>query len=169
MNPSLCLMKLLFSKSVPCRFNPYTCTSKLKIDQYKLEIQYVDKVFHGTFRKFLTAIDHIDYHPSQIQNTTRKKRSEEYAVHGHYQSYTRTLNPSEEIFLDNFLIAMQEINTSLHQDLSRMKTFGILIWILGWGVFPPMPRASERSKKICIPSKGKTNYNTNKSSTWLSI
>ena len=95
---------------VPCIFNPYACTSKLKIDQYKLEIQYVDKVFHATYRKFLTAIDHIDYHPSQIQNTTRKKRSEEYAVHGHYHSYTRTLTPSEEIFLDKFLIAMQEIN-----------------------------------------------------------
>ena len=41
-----------------CRFNPFTCTSKLKIEQYKLEIQYIDKVFHTTCRKFLTAIDH---------------------------------------------------------------------------------------------------------------
>ena len=124
-----------YFSSVPCRFNPYACTSKLQIDQYKLEIQYVDKVFHATYRKFLTAIDHIDYHPSQIQNATRKKRSEEYAVHGYYHSYARTLTPSEEIFLDKFLIAMQEIYPSLHQDLSRIKRFGILTWIFGWGVF----------------------------------
>ena len=62
-----------YFSSVPCRFNPYTCTSKLKIDQYKLKIQYVDKVFHVTYRKVLTAIDHTDYHPSQMQNTTRKR------------------------------------------------------------------------------------------------
>ena len=34
--------------------------SKLKFEQYKLEIQYISKVFHAIYRKFLTAIDHID-------------------------------------------------------------------------------------------------------------
>ena len=91
-----------YFSTVPCKFNPFTCTSKLKIQQYKLEIQYVDIVFHATYRKFLTAIDHIDYHPSQVQSTTRKRRSVEYAVHGYYCSYTRTLTPSEDIFLDKF-------------------------------------------------------------------
>ena len=73
-----------------CQFNPCTCTSKLKVEQYKLEVQYIDKVFHTTYRKFLTAIDHIDYHPSQVQNTTRTKKSEKYDVHGYYHSYVRT-------------------------------------------------------------------------------
>ena len=56
-------------------------------------------------------------------------------MHGHYHSYTRNLTPSEEIFSDKFLIAMEKINSSLHQDLSRIKRFGIHTWILGWGVF----------------------------------
>ena len=110
---------------IPCKFNPYACISKLKIDHSKLEIQYILS-FHATYRKFLTAIDHIDFHPSQVQDTTRRKRSEEYAVHGHYHSYTRSLTPSEEIFLDKFLIAIQKINPSLHQDLSRIERFGVL-------------------------------------------
>ena len=86
-------------------------------------------------QNFLTAIDHIDYHPSQVQNTTKTRRSEDYAIPGYYCSYTRTLTPSEEIFLDKVLIALQKINPSFHQDLSRMKRFVILTWILGWGVF----------------------------------
>ena len=98
-----------------CQNNPYGCKSKLKFKQYKLEIQYINKVFHAIYRKFLTAIDHIDYHPSQIQNTTRVKRSEEYDMHGYYRSYIKTLTPSEEIFLDKFLMALQKINPSLHQ------------------------------------------------------
>ena len=57
-----------------CRFNPFSGTSKLKIEQYNLEIQYIDKVFHATYRKFLTAIDHIDYHPSQVQNELREAK-----------------------------------------------------------------------------------------------
>ena len=36
-------------------------------------------------KKFLTAIDHIDYHPSQ-QNMTRIKRSEIYSLYGHYSA-----------------------------------------------------------------------------------
>ena len=82
------------------------------------KIQYISKVFHAIYRKFLMATDHIDYHPSQIQNTTRVKRSEEYDLHGYYCSYTKTLTPSEEIFLDKFLMALYKINSSLHENLS---------------------------------------------------
>ena len=81
-------------------------------------MQYINKMFHAIYRKFLTAIDRIDYHPSQIQNTTRVKRSEEYDVHGYYGSYIRTLTTSEEIFLAKFLMALHKINPPLHQDLS---------------------------------------------------
>ena len=100
-----------------------------------MEIQYIDKVFHATYRKFLTAIVHIDYHPSQIQNTTRTKRSEEHDVYGYYHLYVRTLTTSEEIFLDKFLMALHKINPFLHQDLSQMKRVGIPTWILGWGLY----------------------------------
>ena len=97
-----------------CQTNPYGCRPKLKFEQYKLEIKYINKVFHAIYRKFLTAIDHIDYHPSHIQNTTRVKRSEEYDVHGYYCSYTKTLTPSEEILLDKFLMALHKINPFLY-------------------------------------------------------
>ena len=103
-----------FFHLVMCRNHTYWCKSKLKFEQYKLEIQNIIEVFHAIYRKFLTAIDHIDYHPSQIQNTTRVKRSEEYDVHGYYHSYIKTLTPSEVIFLDTFLMALHKINPSLH-------------------------------------------------------
>ena len=61
---------LKFFNSLACQANLYGCKSKLKFEQYKLEIQYIIKVFCTVYKKFLTAIDHIDYHPSQIQNTT---------------------------------------------------------------------------------------------------
>ena len=124
-----------FFNLVTCWNNPYGCKSKLKFEHYKLEIQYIEKVFHAIYRKFLTAVDHIDYHPSQIQNTTRVNRSEEYDVHGYYHSYVRTLIISEEIFLDKFSMALHKINPSLHWDLSLMSRVGILTWILGWNVY----------------------------------
>ena len=83
----------------------------------------------------MTAIDHIDYHPSQRQNTTRVKRSDMYSLYGQYRAQTRTLTPSEENFLDYFLKALHKINPSLHNSLAHMKRFGIFTWILGWGVY----------------------------------
>ena len=56
-----------FLNSPACKVNPYACQSKMKLEQYQLEIQYIIKVFHAIYKKFLTAIDHIDYHPSQRQ------------------------------------------------------------------------------------------------------
>ena len=93
-------------------------------------------MFHDIYRKFLTAIDHIDYHPSQIQsNITRTKRGITYDIYGHYHSPTKILTPSEESFLKVFMDALYKINPSLHKNLSRMKRVGVFTWILGWGIF----------------------------------
>ena len=125
-----------FLKSHMCAHHPYECQAKLKFKKFKWEIHYIMKVFHATYRKFLTAIDHIDYHPSQTQNNvTRTKRSVTYEIYGHYHSPTKTLTPSEENYLTAFMEALSKINPSLHKNLSHIKRVGIFTWILGWGVY----------------------------------
>ena len=122
-----------FLKSLICTDRPYACHSKLKFDQFNLEIHYIYKVFRAIYKKFLTTIDHIDHHPSQqyVQNKTRVKRSDLYTLYGHYHSPTRELSPSEEKFLDAFLKALYKINPTLHNNVSRMKRRGIFTWLLG--------------------------------------
>ena len=107
----------------------------MKLEQYQLEIQYILKVFCAVHKKFLTAIDHINYHPLQKHNTTRIKRSEIYNLYGHYHIQTQILTASEENFLDEFMKALYKINPSLHRNLTRIKGVGIFTWILGWGVY----------------------------------
>ena len=124
-----------FLNSPACNVYPYVCQSKMKLEQYWLEIQYILKVFHAIYKKILTAIDHIDYHPSQQQNMTRIKKSEIYSLYGHYHAHTRVLTPSEENFLDEFMKALYKINPSLHKSLTHKKRVGIFTWILGWGVY----------------------------------
>ena len=121
---------LKFLKSPGCAAHPYACHSKLKFDQYCLEIQYI---YCAIYKKFLTAIDHIDYHPSQQynKNMTRVKRSDLYTLYGHYHSPTRELTPLDEKFLDTFLKGLYQVNPSLHNNLSRMKRTSIFTWLLG--------------------------------------
>ena len=123
-------------KSHMCVQCPYACQAKMKFEKFKWEIHYIMTIFHATYKKFLTAIDHIDYHPSQIQsNITRTKRSVTYEIYGRYHSPTKTLTPSEESFLTTFMEALYKINPSLHKNLSCMKRVGIFSGILGWGIF----------------------------------
>ena len=125
-----------FLKSHLCAQHPYECQARIKFEKFKWKIHYIMKIFHATYRKFLTAIDHIEYHPSQIQNNaTRTKRSVNYETYGYYHSPTKTLTPSEENYLTAFMEALSKINPSLHMNLSRMKRVGIFTWILGWGVY----------------------------------
>ena len=63
-----------FLKSHLCAQCPYECQAKLKFEKFKWEIHYIMKVFNATYRQFLTAIDHIDYHPSQIQNNAARTK-----------------------------------------------------------------------------------------------
>ena len=110
------------------------------------------KVFHVTHKKFLTGIDHVDYHPSQIQNnTTRTKRSVLYDMYGQYHTPSRILMPSEEDFLNAFMKALYRINPSLHNKLSRMKRVGIFTWILGWGVFSNARNIAKIKDNLCTP------------------
>ena len=119
-----------FLNSPACHHHPYSCQAKMKFEQFKWEIHYVIKVFCVTYKKCLTAIDHIDYHPSQMQNNvTRSKRSVMFEICGHYHSPAKTLTPTEENFLNAFLQALYQINPSC------MKRVSVFTWILGWGVY----------------------------------
>ena len=111
-------------------------------------------MFQAIYKKFLTAIDHIDYHPSQMQsNTSRVKRSVMYIIYGHYRSPTKVLTPSEENFLTAFMEALYKINPSLHKNLSRMKRVGVFTWILGWGIFSNARNINEIKDNLRILQK----------------
>ena len=53
-----------FMQSAYCQQVPYTCMTSLKIDRFLMEIDYLDELFDVIYRKFLNAIDHIEYHPT---------------------------------------------------------------------------------------------------------
>ena len=125
-----------FMNSRLCVQCPYECQAKLKFEKFKWEIQYIIQIFHAIYRKFLVAIYHLDFHPSQTPtNATRLKRSVMYDTYGYYHTPTNTQTPSEENFLNAFMDALYKINPSLHKNLSHMKRMGIFTWILGWDVY----------------------------------
>ena len=138
-----------FLKSTLCVLRPYECQACLKYEKFKWEICYILDIFNAMYRKFLVAIDHLDYHPSQnLINTTRRKRSLMYEKHAYYHSPTKTLTPSEEHFLTAFMNALSKINPDLHKSLCRMKRVGVFTWILGWAIYSNARNIAQIKKNL---------------------
>ena len=134
------------------------------LNQFNLEIQYIYKVFRATYKKFLTTIDRIDYHPSQqySNNQTRVKRSEFYTSYGHYHSPTRELTPSENKFLDAFLKALYKYKP--YPPYQYLKNEKEQVYLLGFwdGESLQMQEVSLKSKITYIFFRNKTSYRINK-------
>ena len=140
-----------FLKSTLCVLRPYECQAHLKYEKFKWEIHYILDIFNATYRKFLVAIDHLDYHPSQNRiKITRRKRSLMYEKHGYYHTSTKTLTPLEEHFLTTFMNALSKINPDLHKSLHCMKRVGIFTWILGWGVYSNARNIAKIKKNLHV-------------------
>ena len=50
-----------FMQSAYCLSTPYACMTRLKIDRFLMEVNYLEDLFDVVYQKFLNAIDHIDY------------------------------------------------------------------------------------------------------------
>ena len=48
--------------------------TRLKIDRFLMEIDYLDELFDVVYRKFLNAIDHIEYHPTSQDKPSSEAR-----------------------------------------------------------------------------------------------
>ena len=81
-----------------------------------MEINYLDDLFNVVYRKFLNAIDHIEYHPT-LQNEpsskTRNKHSIFFSRTGFYNTFDCRLSPTEELFLDKLLTALENMNSAI--------------------------------------------------------
>ena len=138
-----------FEISTYCRARPYACPTHVKLDKFRLEVDHLYEVFNLTYRKFLTAIDHIDFHPTQV-NHTHNKHSQSFECQGYYEGAPHNLTKKEEQFLDAFLEATYEINPTLHSELGHMKRFGLMTWILGWGVISNAHSINKIKKNLRI-------------------
>ena len=138
-----------FEASTYCQARPYACFTQVKLDKFRLEVDHLYEVFNLTYHKFLTTIDHIDFHPTQV-NHTCNKHSQSFQHHGYYEGAPHTLMEHEEKFLDAFLEAMYKINPELHSELRHMKCFGLMTWILGWGVISNAQSINKIKKNLRI-------------------
>ena len=155
-----------FMQSAYCQQLPYTCMTRLKIDRFLMEIEYLDELFDVVYRKFLNAIDHIEYHPT-LQNESpsnlRNKHSILFSETGSYSTFGHSLMPTEELFLDKLLATLENMNSTVTHKFKRMKRYSILTWVLGWGLLKCTKYKQDQTKFMNFARSEPVTRQTNKS------
>ena len=125
-----------------CRQLTYQCQIQNQFIQLRNEADKVHQIYLETYRKFLRAIDHMEFHPtlgwSKTESSTRNKRKphdkEQTETTSHYASQRGGLTEEDILMLKQAdeLIKTKFLNqTTKHK---RIKRFGLAGWIMGWGL-----------------------------------
>ena len=82
--------------------------------------------------------------------TNQSKRSVFFSETGFYNTFDCRLSPTEDLFLDKLLVALENMNSTLTYRFKRMKRYSILTWVLGWGVFSNSHSINKIKKNLRI-------------------
>ena len=125
-----------------CRQLTYHCRIQNQFIQLRNEADKVHQIYLETYRKFLRAIDHMEFHPtldrSKTQTTTRDRRQshgkEQTKTTSQYTSLREGLTEEDVLMLKQAdeLIKTKFLNQTTKP--KRVKRFGLAGWIMGWGL-----------------------------------
>ena len=125
-----------------CTQSTYQCRIQNQFIQLRNEANKVHQIYLETYRKFLRAIDHMEFHPTQdrskTESSTRNRRQplgkDQTETTSHYTSQRGGLTEEDTLMLKQAdeLIKTKFLNhTTEHK---RTKRFGLAGWIMGWGL-----------------------------------
>ena len=131
-----------FFTDATCTQLTYKCRVQNQFIQLKREAAKINQIYLETYRKFLRAIDHMEFHPTlgrtKTESTIRLKRQ----PNGKYQTEqtSQYTNQREGLTKEDKLMLKQAdelIKTKFLNKTTksrRNKRFGLTGWIMGWGI-----------------------------------
>ena len=123
-----------------CKQATYKCRIQNQYIQLRREALKINSIHRNTHEKFLKAIDHMEFHPT----LGRPKEGPEVRLKRQIRDKDRVERLSEQLkYITNEDLEMmrevvkwlgiQYMNKTNSPD--RNKRFGLVTWILGWGVY----------------------------------
>ena len=128
-----------FFTEATCRQPTYKCRIQNQFIQLKREATKINQIYLETYRKFLRAIDHMEFHPilgrTKTKSTVRLKRQpngkDQTEKASQYTNQREGLTKADELMLKQAdeLIKTKFLNKTTKN--RRNKRFGLAGWIMG--------------------------------------
>ena len=134
-------LKTVFTET-SCRESTYKCRVQNQFIQLKKEAIKINQIYLETYKKFLRAIDHMEFHPTlgrtKTESSIRFKRqphsNNQTEETSQYTQPAKGLTREDEMMLKQAdrIIETQFLNKTVQRQ--RNKRFGLAGWIMGWGL-----------------------------------
>ena len=134
-------VKTVFTE-ITCRESTYKCRVQNQFIQLKKEAIKINQIYLETYKKFLKAIDHMEFHPTlgrtKTESTIRLERQPHDNNHTEetfqWADQIKGLTGEDEMMLKQAdkLIETKFLNKTIQRQ--RNKRFGLAGWIMGWGL-----------------------------------
>ena len=113
-----------------CTRSNYECRMQRQFVNLREEAKRIDQILESIHTKFLQAIDHFEGNKRKKGKETLKERNKRFA------SQLKYLTPEDEVMLQQGadLIEKEFLNKTVNGK-RRQKRFGLVSWVLGWGVY----------------------------------
>ena len=131
-----------FFTEATCRQLTYKCRLQHQFIWLKREAAKINQIYLETYRKFLRAIDHMEFHPTlgrtKTESTIRLKRQpngkDQTKKASQYTNQMEGLTKEDKLMLKQAdeLIKTKFLNKTTEK--KRNKRFGLAGWIMGWGM-----------------------------------
>ena len=109
------------------------CRTKSQFKAVADTALYINQSFAQIKEEFLSVIDHLE--TSDEEPEMRKRREHNDRVRQELKiSYSRVSTEELQI-LNNVVKKVEESYPTIKDKLKRVKRFGIMSWVLGWGVY----------------------------------
>ena len=134
-------VKTIFTETT-CKVSTYKCRVQNQFMQLKKESIKINQIYLEMYKKFLRAINHMEFHPTlgrtKTGSTIRLKRQPHDSTQTEETSQNTDqmegLTKEDELMLKQAdkLIETKFLNKTIKRE--RNKRFGLAGWIMGWGL-----------------------------------
>ena len=128
-----------FFTEASCRQTTYKCRLQNQFIQLKREATKINQIYLETYKKFLRAIDHMEFHPTlgraKTGSTIRQPKGKDKTIKAsQYINQMKGLTKEDKLMLKQAdeLIETKFLNKTSKK--KRNKRFGLAGWIMGWGI-----------------------------------
>ena len=124
------------------------CRTKSQFQAVTDTALYINQSFHQIKDEFLSVIDHLDTEEDE-GNIQQRKEHNERVQEDLKLAYSRVSTESLQI-LNNIVEKVEEKYPEIKEKLKRVKRFGIMSWVLGWGVYSNHRQIQTLKKNVKI-------------------
>ena len=124
------------------------CRTKSQFTAVTDTALYINQSFHQIKNEFLSVIDHLDTEEEEGNEKERQEHNERTREELKL-AYSRISKQSLQI-LNEIVERVNNNYPMLKEKLRRVKRFGIMSWILGWGVFSNMRQIKTLKQNVQI-------------------